>query len=108
LSKEFFENIEMKALKILPLFNGSYIDELEVHWKENKPLLNALSSLDSDGIVDLLPGNAVVLTEAGQLIKRALQSVPDYLIPITWFWREKNPVVIGNYQQKWCKFFIIG
>lgn len=73
----FVENIEMKALKILPLFNGSYIDELEVHWKENKPLLDALSSLDSDGIVDLLPGNAVVLTEAGQLIKRALQSVPD-------------------------------
>ncbi len=73
----FVENIEMKALKILPLFNGSYIDELESHWKEDKPLLDALSSLDSDGIVDLLPGNAVVLTEAGKLIKRALQSVPD-------------------------------
>ncbi len=73
----FVESIELKALRILPLFNGSYIDELEKHWKEDKPLLEVLSSLDADGIVDLLPGNAVVLTEAGRLIKRALQSVPD-------------------------------
>ncbi len=73
----FVENVEMKALRILPLFNGSYIDELERYWKEDIPLLEVLSSLDADGIVDLLPGNAVVLTEAGKLIKRALQSVPD-------------------------------
>ncbi len=73
----FVENIELKALRILPLFNGSYVEDLERYWKEDKPLTEVLSSLDADGIVDLLPGNAVVLTGAGRLIKRALQSVPD-------------------------------
>ncbi len=73
----FVENIELKALRLVPLFTGSYIDDLEKFWKEDTPLLEALSSLDADGIVDLLPGNAVVLTEAGRLVKRALQSVPD-------------------------------
>ncbi len=80
----YIDSLKAKALRMLPLTRGMYVDELKEIWKEKEDLVDVLCALDADAIVDLLPGGGVVLTEVGKLIKRAIQTCPDSIqYPVT-------------------------
>ena len=73
----FIDRTAANALRLIPLTRGIYLEELRALWKESENLDDILSHLDASLIVDLLPGEALVLTEVGKLIKRAIQGCPE-------------------------------
>ena len=82
---------EMRVLRGLPLWRGvSEAEILEAYpEKEHPSIKNALRKLLASGLVDLLPGNLYVLTQAGEKIKQGLSAVPggiDFpLTPHIWY-----------------------
>ena len=73
----FIDGTAASALRLIPLTRGIYVEELRALWKEKDDLDDVLSGLDAALVVDLLPGGALILTEVGKLIKRAIQGCPE-------------------------------
>jgi len=66
-------NTEMKVLRKVPYKAGVFIEDMNLSEEERI----ALDSLEAKNLVEILPTDVVTLTEAGQLMKRALSAVSD-------------------------------
>jgi hypothetical protein len=63
----------MKVLRKVPYKAGVFIEDMNLSEEERI----ALDSLEAKNLVEILPTDVVTLTEAGQLMKRALSAVSD-------------------------------
>ncbi len=79
--------LEAKLLARIPFTRGLFVNEelIEPYFKgEEKEALLGLQKLEAKGLVNLLPTGVVVLTTAGQYMKRALSGTPTGLAtPVT-------------------------
>lgn len=69
---------ELMVLHKIPEY-GLFLDELFKMFDETlkEEIQYGVNKLEARGILDVLPNNGIVLTEAGKLIKRALSGVPE-------------------------------
>jgi len=76
---------ELQVLHRIPekgFFVKDVYEQFEETWKEEVEY--ALNKLEARGYIDILQNEAIVLTEAGRLIKRALSGTPEgFANPIT-------------------------
>ncbi|WP_457568349.1 DUF505 domain-containing protein [Desulfurobacterium sp.] len=76
---------ELQVLHKIPE-SGFFVDDLYEHFDEtwHEEIEYAVNKLEARGYVDILPNRALVLTDAGRLIKRALAGTPEgFANPIT-------------------------
>ncbi|WP_457755229.1 DUF505 domain-containing protein [Thermovibrio ammonificans] len=76
---------ELQVLHKLPE-KGFFVKDLYQHFDEtwHEEIEYALNKLEARGYIDILQNEAIILTEAGKLIKRALSGTPEGLAnPIT-------------------------
>ncbi|MDK2785657.1 MAG: hypothetical protein PWQ80_336 [Thermotoga sp.] len=71
--KPLITNAEMKVLRKIPYKAGIFVEDLDLSEEERV----ALESLEAKNLVEILPTNLVTLTDAGQLMKRALSAASD-------------------------------
>ncbi len=72
--------VEAKVLKKIPFTRGVFIDEISLSEEERM----ALDMLEAKNLVEILPTDLVVLTKAGQYMKKAIAGVPDGIgTPVT-------------------------
>ncbi len=78
--KPLVTKTEMKVLRKIPYTSGVFVEDLVLNEEEKI----ALGKLEAKNLVEILPSQVVVLTKAGQLMKRALSGVPDGIgTPVT-------------------------
>ncbi|HEV08810.1 MAG TPA: DUF505 domain-containing protein, partial [Sulfurihydrogenibium azorense] len=80
---------ELMILHKLPEY-GIFLNEIYNQFDETlkEEVQYGLNKLEARGLLDILPNNAIVLTEAGKLIKRAVAGVPEgFAHPI-------NPIIV--------------
>ncbi|WP_297447068.1 DUF505 domain-containing protein [Desulfurobacterium sp.] len=76
---------ELQVLHKIP-DNGFFVDDLYEYFDEtwHEEIEYAVNKLEARGYIDILPNRAIVLTEVGRLIKRALAGTPEgFANPIT-------------------------
>ncbi len=76
---------ELQVLHKIPE-TGFFVDDLYEHFDEtwHEEIEYAVNKLEARGYIDILPNRAIVLTEVGRLIKRALAGTPEgFANPIT-------------------------
>ncbi|PLV56060.1 DUF505 domain-containing protein [Thermotoga sp. SG1] len=71
--KPLITNVEMKVLRKVPYKAGIFVEDLDLSEEERI----ALDSLEAKNLVEILPTGLVTLTDAGQLMKRALSAASD-------------------------------
>ena len=71
--KPLITSPEMRVLRKIPYISGVFIEDLNLSDEEAL----ALEKLESKNLVEILPTETVVLTKAGQMMKKALSGVPD-------------------------------
>ncbi len=88
--KPHITGIENKVLSKLPLTRGMFIEDILSQFpeKEHKDIMVAIEKLDAREVIEILPVGAVILTDAGRLLKRALAGVP------TSFANPINPLLV--------------
>ncbi len=76
--KPHLTRFELQILHRLPE-KGYLIDDIYAEFDETlkEEVEFGLNKLEARGFLDILPNNAIVLTEAGKLIKRATAGVPE-------------------------------
>ncbi len=76
---------ELKVLQTIPekgFFISDVYSKFDETWQEE--ISYALNKLEARGYIDILQNEAIILTEAGKLIKRALSGTPEgFANPIT-------------------------
>ncbi len=77
--KPHITRIENRVLAKIPLTRGMFIEDILAQFpeREHDEVMMAIEKLDAREVLEILPVGAVVLTDAGRLIKRALAGVPD-------------------------------
>ncbi|WP_456397550.1 DUF505 domain-containing protein [Desulfurobacterium sp.] len=76
---------ELQVLHKIPE-NRFFVDDLYEHFDDtwHEEIEYAVNKLEARGYIDILPNRAIVLTESGRLIKRALAGTPEgFANPIT-------------------------
>jgi hypothetical protein len=87
--KPHITRFELQVLHKIPA-TGSFVEDLYGEFDETlrEEVDYGLNKLEARGIVELLPDGGLVLTEAGELIKRALSGTPES------FGNALNPLVV--------------
>ncbi len=70
--KPLVTSLEMRVLRKIPYTSGVFLEDMNLTEEE----LIALEKLESKNLVEILPTEVVVLTKAGQMMKKALSGVP--------------------------------
>ena len=70
---------EMEVLRVISDTNPLYVEEYLEKFDERRrgEIERALESLDAKGFVEILPTDIVILTEAGEYLKKALSGTPS-------------------------------
>ncbi len=87
--KPHITRFELQVLHKIPA-TGSFVEDLYGEFDETlrEEVDYGLNKLEARGIIELLPDGGLVLTEAGELIKRALSGTPES------FGNALNPLVV--------------
>jgi hypothetical protein len=87
--KPHITRFELQVLHKIPA-TGFFVEDVYAAFDETlrEEVTYGLNKLEARGIIELLPNDAVILTEAGALIKRALSGTPES------FGNALNPLVV--------------
>ena len=87
--KPHITRFELQVLHKIPV-RGSFVEDLYAEFDETlrEEVSYGLNKLEARGIIEQLPDDGLVLTEAGELIKQALSGTPES------FGNALNPLVV--------------